>query len=83
MTKPVYWYYIQLGSNEYQSQCFTDAHAAFYAGPNLVRVWRQGPRGGVKLIVDNRNNKYGYITADEAEMQDFAWAKLAAKNLNH
>lgn len=46
------------------------------------RVWKQGPKGGVKIIKD-RSWPYpmGYITTDEEWMKKFAWAKLKAKEL--
>lgn len=46
------------------------------------RVWKQGPKGGVKIIKD-RSWPYpmGYITSDEKWMKKFAWVKLSAKSL--
>ena len=43
------------------------------------RVWRQGPKGGVK-IVKNRswNDDNGYVTKDEKRMKEFIWVKLKA-----
>ena len=44
------------------------------------RVWRQGPRGGVKIVRDNGwNQPTGYITNDPKWMQKFAWIKLKAR----
>jgi predicted phosphoadenosine phosphosulfate sulfurtransferase len=46
----------------------------------VVRVWREGPKGGVKVIRDNSYfDTYGYITTKKNAMKDFMWAKLAAK----
>jgi hypothetical protein len=44
------------------------------------RVWKQGPKGGIKIIKD-RSCLYpmGYITTDEKWMKKFAWVKLKAK----
>lgn len=47
------------------------------------RVWKQGPKGGVKIIKD-RGWPYpmGYITTNEKYMKQFAWVKLRAKVVN-
>jgi hypothetical protein len=47
------------------------------------RVWRQGPRGGVKIIRDRGYDLYPttYITNNPKWMQKFAWVKLKAKPL--
>ena len=46
------------------------------------RVWKQGPKGGVKIIKDRDwQAPVGYITTDEAWMKKFAWVKLKAKEL--
>ena len=44
------------------------------------RVWKQGPKGGVK-IVKSRDWLYpiGYITTNDEWMKKFAWIKLKAK----
>jgi hypothetical protein len=45
----------------------------------VVRVWREGPKGGVKLMRDYTfSADYGYITQQEQKMKDFMWAKLSA-----
>lgn len=46
------------------------------------RVWKQGPKGGVK-IVKSRSWPYpmGYITTDEKWMKKFVWVKLKAQVL--
>ena len=55
---------------------------------NYDIVWCQGPQGGVRLVHYNWSKfpdwlrKYGYITRDEKAMQEFAWAKLQAKDIN-
>lgn len=46
------------------------------------RVWTQGPRGGVKIVKDDRNNMYGYVTKDEEIMKEFMWVKLQAQPLS-
>lgn len=43
-------------------------------------VWRQGPRGGVKIIKD-RQMSLGYITTNEELMKEFVWVKLQAQEL--
>ena len=47
------------------------------------RVWKQGPRGGVKLIKAPWSGPWpiGYITSDEKYMQEFFWIKLQAKTV--
>jgi hypothetical protein len=44
------------------------------------RVWKQGPKGGVK-IVKSRDWLYpiGYITTNDEWMKKFAWIKLKAR----
>ena len=48
------------------------------------KVWRQGPKGGVKIIKDRgaafRYN--GYVTTDEKLMKKFMWVKLQAQSFN-
>ena len=52
------------------------------AGPRVGEVWRQGPKGGVKIIQDNTGcGRYGYATKDSEAMKEFMWIKLAAKEL--
>jgi hypothetical protein len=47
------------------------------------RVWKQGPRGGVKIIKSPWNQLWpmGYITNNKKYMQEFSWIKLQAKEL--
>ncbi len=47
------------------------------------RVWKQGPKGGVKIIKNRGWRLYptGYITTDEKWMKKFAWVKLKAIEL--
>lgn len=47
------------------------------------RVWKQGPRGGVRIVKDRSWGMYpmGYITTNEKLMKKFAWIKLSAKTL--
>lgn len=44
------------------------------------RIWRQGPKGGVK-IVKSRSHifDYGYVTKNEERMKEFIWVKLKAQ----
>jgi len=48
------------------------------------RVWKQGPKGGVKLVKYPWQLHYpmGYITTNEKYMKEFAWVKLRAKAIN-
>lgn len=48
------------------------------------RVWKQGPKGGVKIVKHRWHNgawPIGYITTNEKYMQEFMWIKLTAKEL--
>jgi hypothetical protein len=47
------------------------------------KIWRQGPRGGVKIIKDRIGfGLYGYVTSNTEEMREFAWIKLQAKQIS-
>lgn len=66
------------GRSEYStkiSRCVSYSH----------RVWKQGPRGGVKLIKQGFENDkfygYGYLTKDPEAMKEFMWVKLRAEPL--
>ena len=44
------------------------------------KVWRQGPRGGVRIIKDrNFESPNHYVTKDEKIMKEFMWVKLQAQ----
>ena len=45
------------------------------------RVWRQGPKGGVKITKDRYWWTGGspYITKNEDKMKEFMWVKLQAE----
>lgn len=44
------------------------------------KVWRQGPRGGVKITKDiNEFATFKYVTKDEKIMKQFMWVKLQAQ----
>lgn len=47
------------------------------------RVWKQGPKGGVKIIKAPWSNLWptGYITTNQKYMREFAWVKLRAKSV--
>jgi hypothetical protein len=47
------------------------------------RVWKQGPKGGVKIVKSRSYDvpPLGYITTDEKRMKEFAWIKLSAKTV--
>lgn len=49
------------------------------------RVWKQGPRGGVKIIKDRLSypaGVYGYVTKNDELMKKFMWVKLQAQELH-
>ena len=44
------------------------------------KIWRQGPRGGVRIIKDrNFESPNHYVTKDEKIMKEFMWVKLQAQ----
>ena len=44
------------------------------------KIWRQGPKGGVKIVKDrNEYPNSHYITKDEELMKKFMWVKLQAQ----
>ena len=43
------------------------------------RIWRQGPKGGVKIIKGRGQHGYGYVTNNEEMMKKFIWVKLKAQ----
>ena len=45
------------------------------------KVWREGPRGGVKIIKNRNVDGYGYVTTNEDQMKEFVWVKLQAQPL--
>mgnify|MGYP006949694244 CR=1 FL=1 len=42
------------------------------------RVWRQGPKGGVKIVHDDGFGRYEYITQQPDEMAEFERARTFA-----
>jgi hypothetical protein len=45
------------------------------------KVWRQGPKGGVKIVKDRTRNYMNYVTSDEKMMKKFIWIKLKAQSI--
>jgi len=45
------------------------------------KVWRQGPKGGVKIVKDRGASFHysRYVTTDEKLMKKFMWVKLQAQ----
>ena len=79
-----YQYYLLMDDGRYIVYRFRSADYDAW-GSRLVRVWREGPKGGVK-IVHNRSvdgYHYGYITNNPAAMKEFMWAKLSAQELKY
>lgn len=80
----------------YRTQTSIDKMSVYWRNiPKLFAesdlVWRQGPRGGVKLIKQTwesvcenhgKYRKYGYATTDEKSMSEFCWIKLKAVTIN-
>ena len=48
---------------------------------NSDKVWRQGPRGGVKIIKDRFTSVCQYVTNNEVEMKEFMWVKLQSQTV--
>jgi hypothetical protein len=46
---------------------------------NSSKVWREGPRGGIKIIKNRNIGYYGYVTTNEEYMKEFFWVKLQAQ----
>ena len=47
------------------------------------KVWRQGPKGGVKIIKERHKwASSQYVTTDEKVMKEFMWVKLQAQPFN-
>ena len=49
------------------------------------KVWRQGPKGGVKIIKDRGaalRYSSGFVTTDEHLMKKFMWVKLQAQSFD-
>ena len=44
-----------------------------------IRIWRQGPKGGVKIVKGCGQHGYAYVTKDEEMMKKFIWVKLSAQ----
>lgn len=47
-------------------------------------VWRQGPRGGVKITKDwgAYGGRFGYVTNNKKQMEKFMWIKLQSEELS-
>lgn len=60
-------------------------HDAFKSVYHLIliqyssKVWRQGPRGSVKIIKNRDIGSCGYVTTNEDQMKEFVWIKLQAR----
>lgn len=74
-------YYILLNDDSYCKYTNTNISDANWI--RAVVIWREGSKGGIKIICDKRINgySYGYITRNACAMKDFMWAKLAAVEL--
>lgn len=48
-----------------------------------TRVWRQGPKGGVKILKEDWTKErffgHRYVTKNEEAMREFMWLKLKAR----
>ena len=66
----------------YSSQGYTSAY--IIGGQSRLarlsnRIWRQGPRGGVKIVKSRGLSGYRYVTNNEEMMKKFIWVKLKAQ----
>jgi len=48
---------------------------------HCARVWRQGPKGGIKIVKGRGQHGYAYVTKDEEMLKKFMWVKLKAQTL--
>ena len=75
----IYIYYVQMSNGGYVKYASSRPLWDNWSD-EVVRAWREGPKGGIKLMRDNTlSGDYGYITNCESKMKDFMWAKLSAK----
>jgi hypothetical protein len=73
----------QITSGVYISSGHRTGHTAMqhHLMRSSDKVWRQGPKGGVKIIKDRAGYcSYQYVTNNEAEMKQFMWVKLKARS---
>ena len=91
-----YTYYCEVGSRirEYPAGVYkvvasNGINATWFPQLNRLttvsdKVWKQGPKGGVKIVKYPWWNSWpiGYITTNEKYMKEFAWIKLRAKAIN-
>ena len=74
---------IKAGVYAYRSE-YTDTHLGWTPIlrtliQNSSKVWRQGPRGGVKIIKNRNISCRGYVTTNQEQMKEFVWVKLQAR----
>ncbi len=79
---------VELAPGVYKVVADRDVNRGWFPQLNRViqisdRVWKQGPRGGVKIIKDRSWSMcpMGYIKKDDRWMKKFFWIKLSAKSL--
>lgn len=90
-----YTYYCEVSSRvrEYPAGVYkveaSNGNATWFPQLNRLttvsdKVWKQGPKGGVKIVKYPWWNSWpmGYITTNEKYMREFAWIKLRAKKYN-
>ena len=71
----------------YSAEGYMDAYYGWQTRTKHVstRIWRQGPKGGVKIVKDFNSvtgrelSGYRYVTKDEEMMKKFMWVKLSAQ----
>jgi len=73
---------IKAGIYSYTSEAGRRTSLEFTLIQFSEKVWRQGPRGGVKIIKERTTGIYQYVTKDEEEMKKFMWVKLQAQTVN-
>ena len=89
-----YRYYVEFVDGECKTYCSNNPYWAAHPdwntcgtkfgtkGLHVLEVWRQGPKGGVKVMpTTNSFRQYGYISKNEELMKEFAWVKLRATEL--
>ena len=65
----------------YSAEGYMDAYYGWQTRTMHVstRIWRQGPKGGVKIVKGRGLSGYRYVTKDEEMMKKFIWVKLSAR----
>lgn len=81
-------YYCEIHQDRYHHKkgiyTYTSSRKKYFKFLELMqfsdKVWRQGPKGGVKIVKDRNEYCPGhYITKNEKIMKEFMWVKLQSQ----